>query len=541
MTQSSKKTVLAAACVLVAAVAAGGWWMHRQQSELAWSVLLDTLGRQKSELQYSEDSYALSSKTLTVKNLKVFAAGGNGATPEGGTEPAGPLVEAGSLSIAGAGYLERQGDTPPVPRFDSLIAEKLSLHPTPSDTVTAESVAVGPSTGRFSLLGLYFSLERGADFSELEKTLELFSISELRLTGLKMEYFPTTGTIPPFTLSIGELILKRLAMKESGPLTAKDLSWETSGDPAIRSGMSHSYFSSVKAEALEIDGCSVSNSWLAIPLEYFLADPGRLEKVNKLYETETFALDGLRLRGVRLVHALLGVKIEGINFAFSQKDGVMEITASVNDLNFGRMMNTVLLSQLPALKAIPDAENIPLSLSCDLVSRQAYGAEPGDASTTMSVRFSDIADLRMAVEGMAKSRGNEMGRVREAWLEGENPYAAAFKAGFYGDVALKSLTYAVTDHKLLDYLYWVVAAMLSSTPEREKQRILDRFENAAPDPQLGDFLTQPALRQFFADSGTLEIRLTAKDGPVPFGWNNREDFSFSGFVITSKHTPRASE
>ena len=549
MTDTSRKTTLAVACVLIAAIAAGGgYWLHRQQRELAWSVLYDTLGKTNDELTHTEDSYSLLSQTLTVKNLKlrdadeksVQPAPADEAAANDGSTPAQFFLQAASVTLTGAGHVELPGEAVYVPRFDALVMENVSVYPGPGDTVTVDSLSVGPVTGKLALLNNYFSPEPDTDFSELEKTMELFSLRKLRLSGVKVHSTSGSGAVPPFILSFAEITQDHISMKDSGPLLAKELHWETSpASDAFPLGRQQ-YFSSVKAEALELDRVWVADPKAALPIEYYAAAPEKFAWLKNFYATGEMGIRGLRLRGIQVVYAMFGFQVKEVDFSFSQKNGKADITGAVTDLNVGRMVNHILLERIPALKAIPDAANLPLSVSCNVSSTQFYSSGSSDTSS-IQCTFGDILELRMATEAASGRGDDEADEFLEAWTDGENPYLAGFRAGFYGEQHIRSLTYTITDHTFTDYLYRVLAAKAGTTPEREKERILARLEQGASHPEFGDLLSQPALKSFFADSGTLQVRLTAKNGTVPFSWDRQDEFSLSLFSMTSAHTPRGSE
>lgn len=536
MSNRRKSAILAAMFVVAAIAFGGGYWLHQQRQERAWSVLLDTLRRNKDEVGYSDASYSLFSQTLTVRDLRVSARdkkrdrGADVAAPAGDVASAPPLFQADTLLLTGADYLGQRGDPATLTRFEKLEVGNPVLF-LPAGTLRADKLSAGPASENTAALN---ALDRPASQvtdADVEKAMNSISVRNILLTGASLELSGSSGKI-----SADELRLDSFGLQNTGPLLISGMEWKP-GPPASGS-FQPVYFTGMTAKSLAFENFRLPSlntlAKLGAPLSGSSA-----QEVNREWLMQEFGLKGLRGQDILLRYSLTEVRLREAELSVEQKNGVSHLRGAMNGLAFDRMVNFLLLKAVPELSAIPDAANLPLSLSSnvDIVTR--WLAPDVGATVSMEYALQDIATLRVDADFESLSMDEMLARARTGGQTGgtlqvPSPLGSEYITG------VRSMTFTLADQKLLEYCYKILATKTGSSPEELRASLFPRLQQrtASPGNEADAWMAQPAMGEFLKHSGTLRMHLAARNGTVPMQ-RLSGPFDPSLFIITMEHTPSA--
>lgn len=535
MSDRRKPAILAVMFVVAAIAFGGGYWLHQQREERAWSVLLDMFRRNKDEVRYSEASYSLFAQTLTVRDLRVSGrdkkrdGGTDAPSPSGGgVASASPLFQADTLILTGADYSGQRGDPATLTGFEKLEIMNPALF-LPAGTLRADKLNAGPASENTAAVN---ALDRPASQvtdADVEKAASSVSIRNILLTGMSLELPGASGKI-----SADELRLGSFGLQGAGPLLISGMEWKP-GPPASGS-FQPVYFTGMTAKSLAFESFRLpalnTLAKLGAPLSGSSA-----QEVNREWLMQEFGLKELRGQDILLRYSLLEMRLREAELSVEQKNGISHAKGAVNGLAFDRMVNFLLLKAVPELAAIPDAANLPLSLSSNVDVVTRWLAPDAGVAVSMEYALQDIATLRVDAdfeslsmdEMLARAGGQTGGTPRVT-----SPLGTEYITG------ARSMTFTLTDQKFLEYCYRIAAAKTGVSSEELRASLFARLQQriTSPGNAADAWMAQPALGEFLQHSGTLRMHLAARNGTVPM---QRLSGSFdpSFFIITMEHTPSA--
>ena len=555
MTVTRKAAVWAALIVVVAAVAGGGCWLHWQRREQALAMLSGVLTQSAgTSLSYGETSYSLFSRTLIVRDLRVYAdpngtnspratqenpgSDGSGATPlasSGGKSEVArkqPVLQAGMLRLKGVDCIQQGKEAGWLASFEELEMRDLAVA-LPSGGLKVESLSTGPAKSRILNPERLAALPLEQKNAEREAVLRDFSMQSLRLVGVSADYAAASGKQQSFTFSAAELTLGRITLEESGPLRIKDMQW--------RSGVSadgQTNLASGGAKILAFERLRLPDlKWLEAD-SLSLSDPAAYEMTRNVLKQD-LGLSGLRIQGIVLQYSLFGVRVEELGLSIEQKNGATEIVTAVDGLDFGRMSNMLLLRLYPELAAIPNAADVPLSYFSNGTLSLRWFAPDNGCTLTSRFGLRDIAEMEVTMEMDTMTLDEALEKSQQASLSGVDPFQAGRESGRDMLRGVRFMDLSITDYKLSEYAYQVLAAKTGLPPDEVRAQTNADVMKALFRKETR--MNLEAIEKFLTHSGTLQIHMAARNGTVPIKQLDLNESVESLFSTTVKHLPRPSK